>query len=206
MQIFEESEIIEIQRSNSTAFDVPDLIRLVTEKGSITCKKLIVASGPPPRQFFPLVSASLTGVITFVLEVKFSSEMPFLPGLFWDDLDPFHYFRCVDSRTAIFGGEDRPMKGPRPATLPHIVLEEFVRKNFPSASFEVTNKWQGTIFYTSDFLPFIGPHAQCGSNVFFATGFGGNGMTFGFLSGEILTDMIAGRENQFAKLFSFARS
>ena len=52
---------------------------------------------------------------------------------------------------------------------------------------------------TPDGLPYIGETAEA---QFVATGFGGNGMTFGTLGAMMAVDAVLGRKNPWQELFS----
>ncbi|MBI4059479.1 FAD-binding oxidoreductase [Candidatus Giovannonibacteria bacterium] len=58
---------------------------------------------------------------------------------------------------------------------------------------------------TQDSFPYYGAHPKYGENILFATGFGGNGMTFGMLAGRVLADAALGKPNKFLEMFSFNR-
>jgi glycine/D-amino acid oxidase-like deaminating enzyme len=64
--------------------------------------------------------------------------------------------------------------------------------------------WEGLFATTPDGLPYIGTHARYPRHLF-ALGYGGNGMTFGFLAGEILDRMIRGVARPEDDLFRFGR-
>lgn len=195
-KIFEESEVLQIE--------IGDSIVLKTERGSLKTKYLIVATGPPPQQFFPLVTEKLRGAITYVIHTSFplnSATRPFTKAMFWDDEDPFHYFRFVNENEAILGGEDYFFGSKKSEKKPHPSLEAWLREASPHAEFSITNKWQGTIFYTPDKLPFLGPHPSYGENVIFLTGFAGNGMAHGFLSGEIASSFITNKKHPCEDIF-----
>ena len=68
---------------------------------------------------------------------------------------------------------------------------------------EVTGRWSGQVIETPDLLPVIGtvPDRQ-----FVATGFAGNGMTFGTLSAMIARDAITRAKNPWQQLFDTERS
>jgi len=53
-------------------------------------------------------------------------------------------------------------------------------------------------------LPYIGSYKKL-TNSFFALGFGGNGITFSQVAGEIIADLVKGKKNKDAGLFSFER-
>jgi Rieske Fe-S protein len=56
-----------------------------------------------------------------------------------------------------------------------------------------------------DHLAFIGRNPGRADNVFIATGDSGNGITHGAIAGTLLTDLIVGRENPWAKLYDPSR-
>jgi glycine/D-amino acid oxidase-like deaminating enzyme len=177
------------------------LVRCKT--GSIKTERVVVATGMPMRMFSEITKL-LTPFLTFVVGASFPEKKPFGEHLFWDDEDPYHYFRWVDDTELILGGVDRAMKGPKPAENPHEILEEFLSGISKEKSTRV-HAWQGSIFATEDSLPYYGTHPVYGERIFFATGFGGNGMTFGSLAGKVISDTIIGRASDFTTMFSFSR-
>jgi Rieske Fe-S protein len=66
-------------------------------------------------------------------------------------------------------------------------------------------QWSGQVMEPIDSLAFIGRNPLDESNVFIATGDSGNGMTHGTIAGMLLTDLIVGRENEWATLYDPAR-
>jgi hypothetical protein len=65
------------------------------------------------------------------------------------------------------------------------VIERFGREDF-------AYRWSGQIIEPADGLPYIGSNSAS-DNVFVATGFSGNGMTFGTVAGMMLSDAAQGR-------------
>ena len=61
-------------------------------------------------------------------------------------------------------------------------------------------RWSGQIIEPVDGLPFIGLNSAQ-QHVYVATGYAGNGMTFGTLAAMITSDLILGRENPYAALY-----
>ena len=57
----------------------------------------------------------------------------------------------------------------------------------------ISHRWSGQVIETPDGLPYIGKMAD---HQYAATGFGGNGMTFGTLAGIMIADAIQGRQNR----------
>lgn len=195
---FEDSEVLDVKLGNSVV--------VKTAKGTIAAKWLVVATGLPPAKFFPEVAKNLSAAITYVINVKFANDKIFPRSIFWDNLEPYHYFRWVSNNELLFGGQDWRMKEPRPKINPHTELENWL-SNFcgQEEKFRVINKWQGLIFYTPDILPYISSHPAYGNNVIFLTGWAGNGIAHGFLAGNISADMIQNKSNKHQLIFDFKR-
>ncbi len=191
---FEETNVLNISEDGKQIF---------TEKGEIECEKVLVTSGMALPDF-PEVNDLLTPYFTYVIAADFDEPRPFGNYLFWDDEEPYHYFRWVSPSKVILGGEDRLMRGPRPAADPHENLKKFLEELTGQVAV-LTHTWQGSIFMTKDSLPYYGAHPKYGGNILFATGFGGNGMTFGMLAGRVLADGALGKPNKFLEMFSFNR-
>ena len=108
-------------------------------------------------------------------------------ALFWDTNEPYHYLR-VDRRRgfdyAIFGGEDHKTGQESNTEAPYARLKSKLREWIPQA--KIDHRWSGQVVETNDGVPFIGETAE---SQFVATGFSGNGMTFGTLSGMMAVDL-----------------
>ena len=75
---------------------------------------------------------------------------------------------------------------------------------FPLIPFRAEFSWAGVFGSTKDGLPYIGQYKRL-ANSFFALGFGGNGITFSQMAGEIIASLIKGKRNKDVELFSFDR-
>lgn len=192
-EIFEESGATKIENN-----------LVLTGQGSVRADWIVVATGTPLRSSFSKAAALLRGVITYVIQFDFRGAKPFSRSLFWDNEKPYHYFRWLNDEELILGGEDHPL-GHKPPRPPHLALAEWLRKVAGEAEFDIINKWRGSIFYSPDFLPYASAHEAYGEHTIFLTGFGGNGMAHGLLAGKIAADIIRGKVNPHADLFSFKR-
>jgi glycine/D-amino acid oxidase-like deaminating enzyme/nitrite reductase/ring-hydroxylating ferredoxin subunit len=123
---------------------------------------------------------------------------------YWDTSDPYRYIRAEkdgDGVTFIVGGEDHKT-GQQPDTrVPFAALERWFGELVPDAT--ITHRWSGQVVETPDGLPLIGETAN---RQFVATGFGGNGMTFGTLAAMMIRDGITGVKNPWRALFDVHRS
>jgi glycine/D-amino acid oxidase-like deaminating enzyme/nitrite reductase/ring-hydroxylating ferredoxin subunit len=121
------------------------------------------------------------------------------PGLYWDTADPYHYLRVEpreDHDFAIFGGADHKT-GQQPDTAGCWgALETTLRQHLPA--FALTDRWSGQVIESVDGLPYIGETAP---RQFVATGFAGNGMTFGTLAAMMARDAILERANPWREVF-----
>jgi glycine/D-amino acid oxidase-like deaminating enzyme/nitrite reductase/ring-hydroxylating ferredoxin subunit len=127
-----------------------------------------------------------------------------LDACYWDTATPYHYLRVESDQSpdhVIFGGEDHKT-GQEPDTRrPFERLERTLTHLLPGHV--VTHRWSGQVIETPDGLPLIGEVAK---GQWVATGFAGNGMTFGTLAAMIVSDGILGRRNPWRELFDVNRT
>jgi glycine/D-amino acid oxidase-like deaminating enzyme/nitrite reductase/ring-hydroxylating ferredoxin subunit len=121
-------------------------------------------------------------------------------ALWWDTADPYHYLRVepgAEHDIVIFGGEDHKTGQVKGTPECYARLEAALRVLLPDAT--IVARWSGQVIETPDGLPYLG---RMGEHHYAATGFAGNGMTFGTLGGMLCADAILGRTNPWAELFS----
>jgi glycine/D-amino acid oxidase-like deaminating enzyme len=130
--------------------------------------------------------------------------------MMWDTERPYHYLRWTPDHRLLFGGLDRP-RVPR-ATRPAALRAQAVRLMadladlYPSlARMKPAYAWEGLFAITPDGLPYIGAHRRYPRHLF-ALGYGGNGMTLGFLAAQILVRVVNGTATADDRLFGFGRT
>ncbi len=179
-------------------------IRVTANGQTITCGSVVIATHVPLTGLTGLPTATmfqtkLAPYTSYAIGAKIPRDAA-PEASFWDTSDPYYYLR-IDQRRgglyAIFGGLDH--KTGQKAHTPTIFtqLERILRGVLPAA--KVDRRWSGQVIETHDGLPFIGETAE---RQYAATGFAGNGMTFGTLSAMMFRDAIVGRKNPWAGLFS----
>jgi Rieske Fe-S protein len=110
----------------------------------------------------------------------------------------------LDYDLLLVGGEDHKTGQADNAEQRWAGLEAWTRKRFPMAG-ATEYRWSGQVMEPIDGLGFIGRNPLDKPNVYIATGDSGNGITHGTIAGILLTDLIVGRENEWATLYEPTR-
>jgi glycine/D-amino acid oxidase-like deaminating enzyme/nitrite reductase/ring-hydroxylating ferredoxin subunit len=175
---------------------------------TIRCDRVIVATHNPIVGKASLLSATL-------LQTKLSLYSSYVVGgrvpsgivpdaLFWDTADPYRYLRVEPAGTfdyVILGGEDHKTGQHDDTRDCFAELEKVLRKLVPEV--EIQHRWSGQVIETNDGLPLVGEMTR---GQFAATGFAGNGMTFGTLAAMMACDWTLARANPWSKLFDIKRT
>lgn len=185
-------------------------VELKTKNGHIIkAKKLVYATGYEVVNFIsePIVKLHSTYAIiseSFNVPQRFGKKNT----LIWNTANPYLYMRTTPDNRYIIGGRDEeffsPVKRDKLIATKAKQLRNDFKKIFPQITFNTEFSWTGTFGSTKDGLPYIGPYKKL-PNSYFALGFGGNGITFSQVAGEIIADLVRGRKNKDAELFLFDR-
>ena len=179
------------------------------DKFVITAKKLVYATG------YEVVNFISKPIVKLVSTYAIASESLNSPRKFgkndaviWTTAKPYLYMRTTKDNRVILGGRDEEFFShiKMDKLIPHKTkqLQNDFKKMFPLIPFKAEFSWAGVFGSTKDGLPYIGAYKKL-SNSFFALGFGGNGITFSQVSGEIIASLIKGKKNKDVELFSFER-
>jgi glycine/D-amino acid oxidase-like deaminating enzyme/nitrite reductase/ring-hydroxylating ferredoxin subunit len=192
-QIYEDSRVITIEDGE------PCVVHL--EHGpTIRAKSVFVATHAPLNRVF--LQTKIAAYRSYVLAFP---NAPISDGLFWDTADPYHYFSTytIDGVPyLILGGEDHKT-GTTTKTEDHLAsLYAWTKQRFDVDA--PSHRWSAQVEEPVDGLPFIGRNSLS-ENVFVATGFSGNGTTFGTIAAMIVTDLVNGRANAWADLYAATR-
>jgi len=184
-------------------------VNLETDTGfKLKCKKLVYATGYEAVEFIDKKIVNLLSTYAIISEQL--PEENFWKGnaLLWNTADPYLYMRTTPDGRILVGGRDEdfynPKKRDQLITRKSKQLAADFNKLFPDTEFKTEFSWTGTFGSTKDGLPFIGTYEKL-PNSYFALGFGGNGITFSQIAAEIITDLIQGKPNKDAEIFSFDR-
>ena len=176
--------------------------------GVVTAGKVVLATGYESQAYLPAPVASLRS--TYAIATGPGQPMAGWDRrcLIWETARPYLYLRTTPDGRALVGGEDEADADPaRRDALIGVKSERLAKKGrdlFPGVDFAPEFAWAGTFAETGDGLPYIGCPAGT-PDVWFALGYGGNGITFAVLAAEIIRDAVSGELHRDADLFGFDR-
>ena len=168
-----------------------------TDRGKIVADKIIVAS------HFPLINRhgcyflKLYQQRSYVIALE---NAPDVAGMYIDESPDGYSFRNYQALLFIGGGSRRTGKPGKKWEK----LRKFAHTVYPEAN-EVYS-WAAQDCMSLDGIPYIGNYSKNTPNLYVASGFNKWGMTSSMAAAEILCDLAAGRDNEFAELFSPGRS
>lgn len=172
---------------------------------TVTADSVVVATNTPFNDRF-VIHTKQVAYRTYAISFPIPKDS--VPNaLYWDTLDPYHYIRIQtegDSQYLIVGGEDHRTGESRDEFERYLHLEGWANAHFANLG-EPTSLWSGQVEESIDGLAYIGRNPADAPNIFVATGDSGMGMTHGTIAGELLGDLINGRENPWAKLYDPSR-
>ena len=118
-------------------------------------------------------------------------------ALIWEATEHYLYLRTTDDhRIVVGGGDDEAISEPADRASATPGKSEFLlaglRRLLPDAEPCAETAWSGVFGTTEDGLPLIGPVPDH-PRILAAYGYGGNGITFGFLAAELIAGVIGGR-------------
>jgi glycine/D-amino acid oxidase-like deaminating enzyme/nitrite reductase/ring-hydroxylating ferredoxin subunit len=193
--VFERSQVTEFHESP---------VRIRVNDWSISASDVVLATHVPLQGLASAVTATtfqtkIYPYMTYAVRARIPKDV--LPeALFWDTHVPYYYVRIdsgEDNDSAIVGGKDHKTGQ---AVHPESALYEL--QNYAAGFLPapiIMQSWSGQVVETHDGLPFIGKLLD---HQYIATGFGGNGMTFGTLAGLMISEEIVKEANPWQELLS----
>lgn len=182
---------------------------LQAENGAkISCKCVVIAAGFEAGTFLPEKVMKLTSTYALISEPVDIKDIWKGRSLIWETKEPYIYIRTTGDNRIIVGGEDEefqnPVKRDELLRKKTAVLEKKFKKLFPEIPFRTDMAWCGTFSSTEDGLPYIGewPGRE---GMFFALGYGGNGITFSMNAAQMICNSIQGKSDERYTVFGFQR-
>lgn len=186
----------------SVELDGTELL-LRTDRGPVRADRVVLACG---YEVPPCLEPSVMSLHCTYAMITDPVEHPGPLGaeyILWESARPYTYLRMVDDRVVIGGMDIAHVDDlTRDRLLPGRTrrLERELRRLKPGFDTPTAYSWAGTFGVTRDGLPIVGPLPGI-ERVYFALGYGGNGITFGALAAELLRDLCLDRENDDVRIF-----
>jgi glycine/D-amino acid oxidase-like deaminating enzyme/nitrite reductase/ring-hydroxylating ferredoxin subunit len=183
-------------------------LRVKADDRRLRCRDVVIATHNPLVGLASVMRASIFQTkLALYTSYVVAGRVPqgTVPdALFWDTADPYHYLRVDpqrDHEIVIFGGEDHKTGQVSDTNACYDRLTQTLVDKLPNI--DLSYRWSGQVIETPDGLPYIGKMTD---HQYAATGFGGNGMTFGTLAAVIIADAIQGLRNPWTELFDPGRA
>lgn len=199
--VFENSEAAEFESDG-------DRIRVTANQHQVTGNFLFIATDVPLMGLdnalhATLMQTKIAPYTSYAVGAKIPKNVA-PQACFWDTNDPYYFLRithAADHDYAIFGGMDHKTGQVEDQAARYDALNRLLLQIVPDAT--IDRRWSGQVIESHDGLPLIGVTTK---NQFVATGYSGNGLTFGMVAANMACDLLTGRRNPWTELFNPMRS
>ena len=186
LNIFEKTKVLEIKDH-----------LVVTSKGNIEANKIIVTTHFPFINKHGFYFIKIYQHRSYVIAYE---NAPDINGMYVDEAEKGMSFRNYNNLLLIGGGDHRT--GKNGGNFKEI--ESFAQMYVQNSKEKY--RWATQDCMTLDGVPYIGAYSKGTNDLYVATGFNKWGMTSSMVSAMILSDMVQGKSNQYAPVFSPSRS
>ena len=169
----------------------------VTNRGKITAKKIIVATHFPFLNKHGSYFIKLYQHRSYVIALEHAANVD---GMYIDEAENGLSFRNYGDLLLIGGGGHRT--GKQGGAWQE--LRDFAGRHYPNTVEKY--QWATQDCMSLDGVPYIGPYSASTSDLYVSTGFNKWGMTSAMVSAMILSDLVQGKKNPYADVFSPSRS
>lgn len=170
---------------------------VLTNRGIICANTIVIAT------HFPIINKHGSYFLKLYQDRSYVLALHNAPdpdGMYLDEAYGGLSLRSAGSMLLLGGGAHRTGK----QSHGWADLESFAIAHYPQA--QAQYRWAAQDCMTLDGLPYIGPYSARTPNLYVATGFGKWGMTSSMIASTLLCDLIQGRKNDYAQVFSPSRS
>ncbi|MBE6928601.1 MAG: FAD-dependent oxidoreductase [Ruminococcaceae bacterium] len=171
--------------------------RVQTPMGTICAEKIVIATHFPLLNKHGAYFLKLYQQRSYVIALE---NAPQTEGMYLDCAENGLSIRSAGPWLLLGGGGHRTGKKGLGWTLPEAVAKRY----YPQA--HIAARWATQDCMSLDAMPYIGSYSKSTPDLYVATGFQKWGMSSAMLSALLLCDLICGRDNPYAALFSPSRS
>ncbi len=186
LPIYENTKVLELMPGKA-----------VTQYGEIRCKRMIVATHFPILNKHGGYFLKMYQHRSYVLALEGAQD---IDGMYVDESDKGLSFRNYQNLLLLGGGAHRT--GKKGGNWRE--LEAFTERYYAGA--KVVGKWATQDCMTLDGAAYIGQYSKNTPDLYVTTGFNKWGMTSAMVSAMILSDLVRGKSNEYAPVFSPSRS
>lgn len=202
IRAFEEHQGVVLENCLLTGLQRGDIQTAETTLGQIRARHVVYATHIPPG--INLLHFRCAPYRSYVQAFTLRGQA-YPKGLIYDLNDPYNYYRTqvINGTSYVIAGGFDHKTGHEPNTA-HVFAkqEACYRKIFNIDT--IAWRWSSQYYNNTDGLPYIGllPGHE---RVYTATGFSGNGITWGVFSALLISQLIARNHHPYADLFSPSR-
>ena len=186
LPIFEHTRVLSLDRGTAR-----------TSGGRIQAEKVIVATHFPFLNTHGSYFLKLYQHRSYVLGLHGAGAVE---GMYADENDKGLSFRSAGDCLLLGGAGHRT--GKPGGSYPE--LTDFKNIHYPEA--KIAYQWATQDCMSLDDMPYIGQYSALTPNLFVATGFNKWGMTSSMVAAQLLRDLVLGKDNPYAELFSPSRN
>lgn len=173
--------------------------RLVTSRGSLTARDVLVATNGYTDRAVPAVRRRLVPVGSYIIATRPlppDQAKALLPRrrVVFDSKRFLYYFRLSDDDRLLFGGRGQFTPATERSTRTSAeVLRRGMVQVFPDlAGVPVEYAWSGNVAFTPDLLPRAGRL----NGLHYALGYAGHGVAMATYLGDVMADVLLGRPDR----------
>ncbi len=170
---------------------------IVTDKGKITARKIIVTT------HFPFINKHGSYFVKMYQHRSYVTAIkgaPDIENMYVDEAQNGLSFRNHNGVLLLGGGGHRTGEDGQGWNAP----QKACRQYYPNA--HIFQKWATQDCMTLDSIPYIGQYSKSTPDFYVATGFNKWGMTSSMVAASILADMICDKENEYRSVYSPSRT
>ena len=182
-------------------------VGMVTEDGvEIEAKALVFATGYELAKGVPTDGHRRSSTWAFATQPQPDALRVLGESVIWEASDPYLYLRSTTDGRLVVGGEDEELDDAekRDALIAQkvLALQRKTKALLPWLDTEADYSWAGTFGESETGLPTIGPVPGM-RHCYAVLGYGGNGITFGYLAAELMRGYLSGNPDPDAAHFAF---
>ena len=191
VQLCENTEVTKIEKNDSNNF------RLISSKGDITAKKIIIATNGYTNRLVPKLKPLIFPVGSYIVVTEpLTKELQNIISpkkrMYYDSKWFLNYFRLTPDGRMLWGGRN-DLSTDLDLDESAIILSKELYTIFPDlAGIPITNTWTGKLGITFDLMPHIGQT----NGIYYAFGYGGHGLSIATYLGTEIGLLLSGKKDR----------